>query len=111
MLPAHAAQQGGVTLAGSCHGIPCRGDPDGELCLAELPPDTLSPAAAAVGGTLSVEVGQSRGSAVCPWPLAAGVTPPPLFPATLVPALTLPSWLLKVKESEAAKGWRAQQSG
>lgn len=61
-------------------------------------------------GVLSVELRQSRDSALCPWSLTAGVTLPPLFPATLVPPLTLPSWLLKVKGSEAAKGWRVQQS-
>lgn len=98
-------------LAGPCHGIPYRGDPDGELCLTELSPDILSPAAAAVGGALSVELGHSSGSAVCPWPFAAGVTPPSLFPIPLLSALILPSWLLKVKGSEATESWRAQQSG
>lgn len=66
-------------LAGLCRGISCQGDPDGKLCLAELPPDTLSPAAAAVGRALSVELGQSKGSAVHLWPLAAGVTLTPTF--------------------------------
>lgn len=53
-------------LAGPCHGIPCRGDPDGELCLAELSPDTLSPTATAVGGPISGAEAEQR---LCSVPL------------------------------------------
>ena len=40
-LPGQRAQQEGATLRGPRHGVPCRGEPDGERCLAELPPTAL----------------------------------------------------------------------
>ena len=40
-LPGQAAQQEGATLGGPRHGVPCRGEPDGKRCPAELPPTAL----------------------------------------------------------------------
>ena len=39
--PAQAAQQGEAMLGSACPGIPCGGEPDGQHCLAELPPSSL----------------------------------------------------------------------
>ena len=39
--PAWAAQHGRATLGSACPGLPCGGEPDGQRCLAELPPSSL----------------------------------------------------------------------
>ena len=113
-LPGQAAQQEGATLGGPRHGIHCRGEPDGERCLAELPPTALPSRSCSCEGSPVGGAGAEGGLFCVPLaPCCWGDTCPPHL--CFVPTLCLLSLFhrgsSKAEESEAAEGWEAQRSG
>ena len=113
-LPGQAAQQEGATLRGPRHGVPCRGEPDGERCLAELPPTALPSRSHSCEGSPVGGAGAEGGLFCVPLaPCCWGDTSPPHL--CFVPPLCLLSLFhrgsSKGEQSEAAEGWEAQLRG